>query len=108
VRPAEAAFFRAEPDGVSIRLRVQPKARAAGFHGVADSGDGPRLRLSVTAPADDGAANRAVVAALATALQLAPSAVSLVHGARGREKTLRAVGDPARLGAVLARLGVSA
>lgn len=104
MRPPSDSFFRAEPDGVSIRLRVQPKARAPGFHGVADSGDGPRLRLSVTAPADDGAANRAVIEALATALQLAPSAFSLVHGARGREKTLRAVGDPTRLGAALSRL----
>lgn len=99
------SFYQARPDGISVRLRVQPRARAVGFQGVVESGDGPRLRLGVAAAPDEGAANRAVIAALAAALDLAPSAISLVHGARGRAKTLRAEGDPDRLAAALRRLG---
>ncbi len=105
MRTVPAGFFRPGADGVSIRLKVQPKSRAPGFHGVAEFGDGPRLRLAVTAPADDGAANRAVIAALAAALQLAPGALTLMQGAKAREKTVHAAGDPARLAAVLVRLG---
>lgn len=108
MRPAAVSYFRAEPDGISVRLRVQPRARAVGFQGVLESGDGPRLRLAVAAAPDEGAANRAVIAALAAALDLAPSAISLVHGARGREKTLRALGDPDRLCTTLRRLGDNA
>lgn len=106
--PGGAGFFRAEADGVSIRLRIQPKARVAGFRGVGESADGPRLRLAVSAPATDGAANRAVILALAAALDLAPNALTLVRGAGGREKTVHAAGDPAGLAEALLRLGSAA
>ncbi len=103
----DASFFRPVSDGMSIRLKVQPRSRAPGFHGLAPSADGPRLRLAVSAAADDGAANRAVIAALAAALDLAPSALTLTQGAKAREKTVYAAGDPARLGAALSRLAAA-
>ncbi len=46
----------------------------------------------VTAPAAEGAANRAITRALARALGLPPSAVVLVAGERARDKVLEVAG----------------
>jgi uncharacterized protein len=50
--------------------------------------DGAVLHVRVTAHAVDGAANRAVIEAVAHALGVRRSAVSLVAGLRSREKVL--------------------
>jgi hypothetical protein len=94
-------FWRAEAMGVTVRIRVQPRARRPGLQGVAPSADGPRLRLAVTEPPEDGKANKAACQALAKALGVAPSLVDVVQGASAREKTLVVAGDPAALGAKL-------
>ena len=62
------------------------------------------LRVRVTAPPVEGQANRAVAAVVARALGIRPSAVSVVRGERGRDKTIRIDGMTAdeaarRLGA---------
>lgn len=67
--------------------------------------DGPRLSLAVTEVAEDGKANRAVCAAIAKALGVAQSAVTVAQGAASREKVLRVEGDPAALVARLQELG---
>jgi hypothetical protein len=64
---------------------VQPRAsrdEVVGWH--ADA-----LRVRVTAPPVGGDANRAVVAVMARALGVRPSAVSIVAGERGRDKLVR-------------------
>jgi uncharacterized protein YggU (UPF0235/DUF167 family) len=50
------------------------------------------LRLAVTAPPVEGQANEAVRRLLARALGVAPSAISVVQGARGRDKVVRVDG----------------
>ena len=50
------------------------------------------LRVRVAAAPTDGDANRAVIALLARALRVPARAVSLVHGARGRDKLVRVDG----------------
>lgn len=97
-------FWRALPDGVAVSVKVQPKSRRPGVRGTVPAGDGDRLRIGVTEAAEGGRANRAACAALADALGLAPSAVSVSVGAASREKTLRIAGDAALLGAKLAAL----
>lgn len=99
-----STFWRAVPDGVSVAVKVQPKARRPGLRGAAPSADGERLRIAVSAPAEDGRANRAVCAALADALQVAPSAIRITAGLAAREKVLFVGGDPAALGKRLAAL----
>ncbi len=69
-------------DRVSVTVRVQPGARRAGFVGVVDG----VLKLAVTAPPVDGAANAAAVRALAAELGVRPRAVTLVGGERSRLK----------------------
>jgi uncharacterized protein len=53
---------------------------------------GDRLRVAVTAPPVDGAANAAVIDALADACGVRRSAVTIVRGERGRKKTVEIVG----------------
>ncbi|MGD0834896.1 MAG: DUF167 family protein [Candidatus Dormibacteria bacterium] len=50
--------------------------------------DGRELRLWITAPPAEGAANAAVVRAVASWLGVAPSRVHLVTGHRGHRKLL--------------------
>jgi uncharacterized protein YggU (UPF0235/DUF167 family) len=50
------------------------------------------LRLRVTAPPVDGAANAAVARLLAGALGIAPSSIHVVSGLQGRTKIVEIVG----------------
>ncbi|MES1166283.1 MAG: DUF167 domain-containing protein [Verrucomicrobiota bacterium] len=63
---------------------------------------GGRLRVAVMAPPVDGQANAAVIDAVATAFGVRRSAVTIVHGERGRRKALAVEGaDAAALEALL-------
>jgi hypothetical protein len=53
---------------------------------------GDRLRVAVTAPPVDGAANVAVIDALAEAFGVRRAAITIVHGQTGRRKTVRIAG----------------
>jgi len=53
---------------------------------------GDRLRVAVTAPPVDGAANAAVIEALAEAFGVPRRAVDIVRGETGRRKTVRVAG----------------
>jgi uncharacterized protein len=97
-------FWRATPSGVNVAVKVQPKARHPGLQGAVPTADGPRLRIAVSEPPEDGRANRAACAALAGALRVAPSTVSVTAGASAREKLLFVSGDPAMLQSRLAAL----
>ncbi len=91
-------------DGVSVAVKVHPRARRPGLRGIEPSRDGPRLGIAVTAAPQDGAANRAACAALAAALGVPTSAVAIAAGAASRDKRLLVSGDPVTLGARLAGL----
>jgi uncharacterized protein (TIGR00251 family) len=93
-------FWRALRSGVSIAVKVHPRSHRPGVQGAV----GDRLRIAVTEPPEDGRANRAVCAAIADLLHVAPSAVSVRAGASSREKTMHVTGDPAALSARLAAL----
>lgn len=84
----------AMPDRVALRalidgegrlaLRATPNARHAGI-AIEDG----RLTVRVSAVAADGQANRAVIALVARALDIAPSRITLLRGAAARDKVLR-------------------
>jgi uncharacterized protein (TIGR00251 family) len=70
--------------GIRLRLHVQPRAsrsELAGRHGDA-------IKVRVTAPPRDGAANEALLRLLAVRLQVPLSALSLVAGGSGRSKVV--------------------
>jgi uncharacterized protein len=74
-----------------IDVQVVPRAsRAAVGPAVGD-----RLRVAVTAPPVDGAANAAVIEALAAAFGVRRAAVTIVRGETGRRKTVRIEGGSA-------------
>lgn len=71
-----------------LRLRVSPGARRSEL--VGRHGDGWKVR--VTAPPEDGRANDAVLALLASRLALPRRSVSIVSGHAAREKVVRLEG----------------
>jgi hypothetical protein len=56
---------------------------------------GDRLKVQLTAPPVDGAANEALRAFLGKALGVAKSRIEIVRGETSRKKTLRVEGVPA-------------
>ncbi|WP_395711232.1 DUF167 domain-containing protein [Reyranella sp.] len=90
---ADPAFLRRASDGVTIELRVHPRARRTALE---CSGDGG-LKAAVTAPAEDGKANRAVIDLLAGEWRLAKSTLSVTRGAANRDKVVKLAGEPAEL-----------
>lgn len=79
---------RARAESTVLRIRVKPRASTTEVVGWA----GRSLRVRVAAPPVEGEANRAVIDLLARTLGVPRSAVSLVGGARGRDKLLRIAG----------------
>jgi uncharacterized protein len=74
----------AERDGrLLVSVRVVPRASREAIEL-----DGPALRVRLTAPPVEGAANAALVALFASRLRLPKRAISLVRGATSREKQL--------------------
>ena len=82
------------------RLTVEVRPRAGRDEIV--GWQGTRLRVRVTAPPADGAANEAVRALLADRLGCAPSRVEIVRGHTARTKIVRVAGlAPAEVAARL-------
>jgi uncharacterized protein YggU (UPF0235/DUF167 family) len=87
-----------------LTVRVTPRGGRDAVEGWGrDEADRPVLRLRVTAAADDGAANAAVIALLAKTLGRPRSAIRLLRGAAARVKQIEVDGlDEAQ---AYARLG---
>lgn len=86
--------------GIRLRVRVQPRAsrtELAGRHGDA-------LKVRLTAPPVEGAANEALLRFLAERLGVSRSAIRLLSGASGRAKVVTVDGVTPE--AARARLGV--
>jgi uncharacterized protein (TIGR00251 family) len=91
-------------EGARISVRVRPGARRDAVGGSWAGPRGPALVVAVRARAVEGAANAAVVAALAAAFGLRRADVEIVTGARGRDKIVTLRGEWAVLAARLAEL----
>ena len=65
-----------------LKVRVQPRAGRDDVEVV----EGERLRVRVTAPAEGGKANEALVALLASRLRVSKGSVTIVRGHRSRDK----------------------
>jgi uncharacterized protein (TIGR00251 family) len=72
------------PGGLVLSVRVQPKASRNAIQGV----HGEALKIAITAPPVDGAANKACIAFVAKQLGLAKSAVAILSGETSRNKRL--------------------
>ena len=90
-------------DGLILRVRVTPKSSKDSVEGMEASTQGPALKVRVRAVPDKGAANAAVVEAVADWLGVPKSWVTLVGGSTARVKTLAIAGDAVALSAQCAR-----
>lgn len=77
-------FVLNHPSGLAVRVHVQPRSsrnQVVGMHGDA-------LKVKLTAPPVEGAANAACIAFMAATLDLPKSAITIISGLTGRRKTL--------------------
>jgi uncharacterized protein len=72
------------PEGCVLPVRAQPGARKAGAQGEHNGA----LKLAVSAPPEDGRANKAILELVGELLGVRRSQVELVSGATGRDKRL--------------------
>ena len=75
-------------DALIVDIQVVPRASRNAVGPMV----GDRLRVAVTAPPVDGAANAAVIEALAEAFGVRRAAVAIIRGERGRRKTVSIAG----------------
>ncbi len=94
------SFLTVQPDGVLLSIKLQPRASANQI------GEplGNELRIKVTAPPVDAAANEALVRFLADSLDCPRNRVQLLRGQTSRHKTVKILGFAPE--EVLARLSV--
>lgn len=90
----DPAFVRRTVTGVTIEVRAQPRARRTALECA-----GGALKAAVTAPAEDGRANAAVIDLLAATWRVPKSAFAVTRGATSRDKVLSIAGEPALLAA---------
>ena len=78
-------FLRAQADGVLLSVRLQPRASAS------EIGEalGNELRIKVTAPPVEAAANEALLKLLAQQLHCPRNRVDIVRGHTSRHKTVK-------------------
>ena len=79
------AYLRAQADGVLLAIKLQPRASANEIGDVL----GQELRVKVTAPPVDSAANEALVRFLADSLGCGRNRVELVRGQTSRHKLIK-------------------
>ncbi|MCB9629931.1 MAG: YggU family protein [Sandaracinaceae bacterium] len=79
---------REDGDALVFSVRVAPRASRSAVLGVHDGA----LKVALTAPPVDGAANAALIAFLAKALGVAKRDVTLEQGETSRTKRFRVVG----------------
>ncbi|HEY2083881.1 MAG TPA: DUF167 domain-containing protein [Verrucomicrobiae bacterium] len=81
-------YLRAQADGVWLSIKLQPRASAN------EIGEalGNELRVKVTAPPVDSAANEALIRFLAETLDCPRNAVELVRGQTSRHKVVKLIG----------------
>ena len=86
--------FAFDSDSLSFDVYVQPRASRLGFAG----GHGKALKIMLTAPPADGAANKQCIELLAKTLGLAKSTITIAKGQTSRNKRLRITLPPQQSG----------
>ena len=88
MRSYDHPYLEATPEGTRLRLKVQPRASRDEIGEAA----GDELKVRVTAPPVDSAANEAVLELIAGRLGCRRGDVRLVRGATSRHKVVLLVG----------------
>lgn len=80
--------LREEADGVSFEVRIQPRSSKAEINGVHDGA----LRVRLTAPPVDWAANRQCIELFSRKMKIPKRAIRIASGANARRKRLKILG----------------
>jgi uncharacterized protein (TIGR00251 family) len=97
---ATPGFLRAVSNGVSLAVKVQPRASRDEI----GEASGDELKIKVIAPPVDSAANEALLRLLSEALRCPRSAVQMLRGNTSRHKVIFIQGmDPETVMAKLVR-----
>lgn len=81
-------FCQEHPDGVVIKIKVQPRASKSRIAGLL----GDSLKVTLTAPPVDGAANMACIEFFARLMGLPKNRIEIISGQTGRTKLLKIFG----------------
>jgi uncharacterized protein (TIGR00251 family) len=88
---------------VRVAVRLTPRGRADRIEGIVRDADGvAAVKVSVSAPPEDGRANDALLQLIAKECGVARRDVTLAGGLKSRRKTVHVAGDPAALLQLLA------
>ncbi|MER2520003.1 MAG: DUF167 domain-containing protein [Bdellovibrionales bacterium] len=83
-------------NGVVLLVRAKPGISKSRKPKIVEIGDGQSaVEIAINAPAQDGKANKALLAALAEQLDIPQNALSIVSGETNRLKRILIKGDPA-------------
>ena len=93
------AWLKSQPDGLLLAVKLQPRASKNEIIGAL----GEELRIKVTAPPVDAAANEALVRLLAETLDCPRGKVELIRGHTSRHKIIKLHGLTPEV--VMAKLG---
>ena len=87
-QPNLPGYLTVQPDGVSLAIKLQPRASEN------EIGEplGNELRIKVTAPPVDAAANEALIRLLAATLDCPRGKVELIRGHTSRHKVVKVLG----------------
>lgn len=88
---SDTLLIRETKNGLAFDIHVNPHASRAAIAGIADG----VLKVKVTAPPVEGAANAACIGLISKELHLRKSQMTIAAGAHGRKKTIL-VGDISR------------
>jgi hypothetical protein len=92
-----------QDDGITLRIRANPRSARNAIKGIIALPDGPALIIAITAPPADGAANTAIIQTLSKMLKLPKSAVRIISGDTARIKRVAVAGDASTLTATLSQ-----
>lgn len=90
---SNAKPWQAHDDGVKLRIKANPRASRNAIKGIVLLPDGPALAVAITAPPADGAANIALIDAMAKWLGVPRGSLTLLQGSSARIKRLHIAGD---------------
>ncbi len=100
---ADHPFFTIVEDGVILNIHVQPRASKNQVCGL----QGEALKIRLTSPPVEGAANKLCREYLADLFGVAKSYVEIISGETSRHKRVRISGDPAQFKKIIDTIIIS-
>jgi uncharacterized protein len=86
--PPGALSLKEGPEGITFQVRVLPRSSRNQIAGVSEG----VLKIKLTAPPVEGAANEMLIEFLSDKLKIAKSKISIVRGQSSKSKTVMASG----------------